>query len=229
MNISKSFFNKTSFEKIEEDKLYYEEESELARNILKIIMNFRRTPTSVTICELSCPLCSFPHLKKIITALKREKPVTFVLPAFPGKSPNRDKVLGTLPDMAERRALCFLQELCDKINSIYSPGAHITLCSDGRVFSDIVGMREKDVTDYQHELDQMIKELSLKNISTFNLDALFNGNDFDQMRQDLMERFGKSLESLKEKRNFLGSEIDKSYYSVLTKRITNEQSQTSLF
>lgn len=34
---------------------------------------------------------------------------------------------------------------------------------------------------------------------------------------------------IKEKRNFLGSEIDKNYYSVLTKRITNEQSQTSLF
>jgi DNA modification methylase len=34
---------------------------------------------------------------------------------------------------------------------------------------------------------------------------------------------------IKEKRNFLGSEIDKNYYSVLTKRISNEQSQTSLF
>ncbi|WP_397600904.1 L-tyrosine/L-tryptophan isonitrile synthase family protein [Silvanigrella sp.] len=162
-------------------------------------MKFRRTPTSVALCELSCPLCTSPHLKKVINALKREKPVTFVLPAFPGKSPNPDKVLGTLPNMAEHRALCFLQELCDKIKSIYSPGAHIILCSDGRVFSDIVGMREDDVTDYQYELDQMIEELELKNISTFNLDALYKGNDFVQMRQHLMERFGKSLESLQEK------------------------------
>jgi DNA modification methylase len=34
---------------------------------------------------------------------------------------------------------------------------------------------------------------------------------------------------IKEKRNFLGSEIDENYYEVLTKRINNEQSQPTLF
>jgi DNA modification methylase len=38
-----------------------------------------------------------------------------------------------------------------------------------------------------------------------------------------------AIACIKEKRNFLGSEIDKKYYSVLSKRILNEQSQTTLF
>ena len=63
--------------------------------------------------------------------------------------------------MAERRALEFLQQLCDQIKQYYSPGAQIILCADGRVFSDVVGMRDEDVTAYQNELSKMIAELGL--------------------------------------------------------------------
>ncbi len=101
--------------------------------------------------------------------------------------------------MAEKLALQFLNQLCDRIRAIYAPGAQIVLCSDGRVFSDIVGMCETDVTDYQLELDKMIDELCLMNISTFNLDELCDGKYFTQMRNKLMENFGVSQELLREK------------------------------
>jgi len=101
--------------------------------------------------------------------------------------------------MAERLALQFLEQLCERIRAIYSPGARIIVCSDGRVFSDIVGMRETDVTDYQHELEKMIHEFDLKHISLFNLDELCNGKDFMQVRHELVEKFGVPLRVLKEK------------------------------
>lgn len=171
----------------------------LAKEILKTIFQFRRSSHSHSTCNLTCPSCQAPHLPKIVSAIGAAQPITFVLPAFPGKSPNLSKVLGPLPDMAERLALQFLKQVCDQIKEIYAPGARIILCSDGRVFSDIVGMREKDVTDYQQELQKIIAEFDLTNISTFNLDELCNGRDFNQTRQELMESFGTPPELLKEK------------------------------
>lgn len=125
------------------------------------------------------------------------RPVTLVLPAFPGKSPNPAKVLGTLPDMAERQALEFLQRLCDQVKEYYSPGAHIILCSDGRVFSDVVGMRDDDITVYQNELTRIIAESGFTSLSTFDLDDLYAGLNFDQMRAKLMEQHGEPIETLK--------------------------------
>jgi len=170
----------------------------IAKKVLTDVMRFRRISGPQTACFASpCQDCLTPHLPKIVSAVAQGKPITFVLPAFPGKSPNPDKVLGPLPDMAERRALEFLQHLCDRIKQHYSPGGRIILCSDGRVFSDVVGMRDEDVTAYQEELSKMIAELNLTAISTFNLEELYGRLSFDQMRSQLMERHGEHLEVLK--------------------------------
>jgi pyoverdine/dityrosine biosynthesis protein Dit1 len=100
--------------------------------------------------------------------------------------------------MAERRALGFLQHLCDRVKRAYSPGARVILCADGRVFSDAVGMRDEDVTAYQDELSEIITEMGLSSISTFNLDKLYEGLSFDQMRAQLMAHHGEPLHRLRE-------------------------------
>lgn len=171
----------------------------LAKGVLKTVLLFRRSPNSHESCGLTCSECQSPHLAKVISAIRNAQPITFVLPAFPGKSPNLAKVLSPQPDMAERLALQFLDQLCERIREIYAPGAHIVLCSDGRVFSDVVGIQEAHVTDYQLELGKMIEDLGLTNISTFNLEDLYEGQDFNQMRRELMHNFGISTESLREK------------------------------
>lgn len=181
---------------------FFEAEDEslkLAKKILRKVMQFRRSPTSSPECDADCPKCHSLHLPKIFFAVKNQKPISFILPAFPGKSPNPSKVLSTLPDKAEQLALQFLQQLCEEIKLMYEPGARITLCSDGRVFSDVVGMREMDVTDYQQELDSLIRHLNLCNISTFHLDEICQGHSFSDVRVQLLEKYGSSLESLKEK------------------------------
>jgi pyoverdine/dityrosine biosynthesis protein Dit1 len=172
---------------------------ELAHDILTRVMKYRRVLANEVVCSPSCRSCHSPHLSKIITAIRENKPVEFALPAFPGKSPNLSKVFGPLPDMAELLALQSLNQLCEEIKSIYSPGAKMILCSDGRVFNDIVGMRETDVTAYQNELSLMIDELQLKHLLTFNLDEFAKGNDFTNARLNLMEKYGMPKVELREK------------------------------
>ncbi len=170
----------------------------VAQQVLMHIMKFRRISGPQTACAVSpCKSCLEPHLQKIISAIEKGVPITLVLPAFPGKSPNPAKVLGSLPDMAEKRALAFLQSLCDQVSQYYSPGARIVLCSDGRVFSDVVGMHEQDVTAYQRELARIIFESGFTSLSTIDLDDLYEGFGFDQMRAQLMEQFGEPLAVLK--------------------------------
>lgn len=192
----------------------------LANDILNTILEFRRSHQQHTNCAPTCTKCQAPHLSKVIAAIKAEKPITLVLPAFPGKSPNLAKVLGTLPDMGEQIALFFLEELCERIRKVYAPGAHIILCSDGRVFSDIIGINETDVTDYQNEIDKMIIELGLKNISTFNLDEFGKEKDFFQMRYELMKEFGTSKELLREK--ILNEEEAKQMYLGITRFLVED-------
>lgn len=173
-----------------------------ATEIMKDVMQYRRSAGGHAHCsaENPCDECLSPHLPKVIAAIEANAPVTFVLPAFPGKSPNPNKVLGHLPDMAERRALQFLGDLCARVQRLHAPGARVILCSDGRVFSDVVGMQEEHVTQYQDAISRMIVELGLTNvIHTFNLDDLFDCTGFDDMRVALMDRHGAPLETLQEK------------------------------
>lgn len=174
-----------------------ESEAAIANRILALFMNYRRVPAGVGLCESGCQKCHALPLQKIISAIKKTEAVTFILPAFPGKSPNPEKVLGTLPDHAERLSLKFLGSLCQQVKQFYMPGIKIILCSDGRVFSDLVGMEETNVTAYQTELAKLLKEMSLSDISTFNLDFLYKGLSFAEMREELMKSFGQSLDFLK--------------------------------
>ncbi len=177
----------------------HETASYLARKIMLMVMSFRRMSNSKMPCATSiCESCLKPHLPQVISAIEAQRPILFVLPAFPGKSPNPAKVIGILPDMAEQLSLEFLNNLCQQIQKIYSPGAHVILCSDGRVFNNVVGIRDRDVTDYQRALSLLIEKLSFTFISTFNLDDLYSGSDFNQMRNRLMEQYGEQLEAVKD-------------------------------
>ncbi|MGQ0505022.1 MAG: L-tyrosine/L-tryptophan isonitrile synthase family protein [Myxococcaceae bacterium] len=131
-----------------------------------------------------------------MSAIERDEPIVFVLPAFPGKSPNPAKVLGPRPDMAERQSIVFLHEFCRRIATIYGPGARIVLCSDGRVFSDVVGIKESDITTYQQDLSALIRELGADALSTFDLDEVFTGCSFNEMRACLIAAHGEPIEAL---------------------------------
>lgn len=179
--------------------------SEIVMKIYSLLMSHRRVPASNpgSLCSsASCEKCKSQYLPNIVKAVEAHMPIKFVLPAFPGKSPNHEKVLGHLPDYGEELALVFLNNLCENINMHYQPGAEIIICSDGRVFSDVIGMKEVHVTEYQNKINQMIESLNLNNLSVFNLDEIYADNrdmSFNEMRQKLMSTYGESLEVLKQR------------------------------
>ena len=139
------------------------------------------------------------HLPKVTRFVAANKPIHMILPAFPAKSPNSvTKVLGKMPDMAEEQALLYLQRVCDDIQAYYSPGARITICSDGRVFSDLVQVADDDVTAYGQGITQIIERLSLKSLDTFNMENLFTGISFDEMRDYVNAHYAEPLELVRD-------------------------------
>lgn len=169
-------------------------EQTVIRRILRLVLEYRRSD-----CQRArCADCEDTHEPAVAYFVSRGQPVSMVLPAFPMKSPNRNKTLGPLPDMGERLALRFLQWLCNKIRDIYAPGARIIIASDGRVFNDLVGVPDAEVTEYQHAMEAMIRELDASDLSVMNLDHVMPGRSFAAMRHELVQRSATSIEGLRE-------------------------------
>ncbi|GLE51425.1 hypothetical protein ATCCBAA256_10130 [Mycobacterium montefiorense] len=86
---------------------------------------------------------------------------------------------GTRPDEGERLALRTLQNLCDEIAAIYAPGARLTICSDGHVFADIVGVCDGTVTVYKDDLARLIQDENLCSLNTFDLQDMWGTEEIE--------------------------------------------------
>jgi pyoverdine/dityrosine biosynthesis protein Dit1 len=172
----------------------------LAREILKRLFRHRRLlPGAGDCAETPCEACLALHLGRVRRSVLLNEPVHLLLPAFPAKSPSPEKVLGTLPDKAEEIALQHLQAVCEEIAAIYPPGAWLTICSDGRVFSDLVGVSDDDVTAYGAEIRAMIDRLGLRSLDTFGMEDLYETPDYGAMREGLIEHYAEAAEVLEER------------------------------
>lgn len=137
------------------------------------------------------------HYDKVRDFVSKGEPVQFILPAFPAKSPNPEKTHGAEPDLGEVLALQALQSLCDDIEKLHTPGARVLICSDGRVFSDLVGVSDEQVSVYTRGIESIIAEFGLSHLDTFHLENVFTENSFSEMRQVLTERYGQSIEDIR--------------------------------
>lgn len=93
--------------------------------------------------------------KTVAAFVAAGKAVEFVLPAFPCKSSNLNKVSGALPDKGEELALRTIKLFSDDVASFYSPGVLLRIVSDGHVFSDLVGTDDAAVDEYNAALKDM--------------------------------------------------------------------------
>ncbi|RZS43055.1 2-isocyano-3-(4-hydroxyphenyl)propanoate synthase [Herbihabitans rhizosphaerae] len=160
----------------------------------RVLLHRRSSPIGRQCSETPCARCAAPHLGRVARAVAAGKPIELVLPAFPTKSPNPAKVLGIRPDMAEELALRFLAELCGDIEKIHPPGAKVIICSDGRVFEELIKVPDRDITAYQHGMRELVDKISPDFHQLFNLDDVCPGQSHDQMRAMIDDEFGEPFE-----------------------------------
>ncbi|KNB50715.1 L-tyrosine/L-tryptophan isonitrile synthase family protein [Streptomyces caatingaensis] len=168
-----------------------------ARIVHEILAHQRRTRDAGCDGDI-CPKCAAHHLDAVRQAVESGRPIEFVLPAFPTKSPNPAKVLGPLPDLAEELALRFLDSLGERIAALHEPGAVIRICSDGRVFNDLLGVPDHDVTAYVTGIDRMIKDIGARHLRQFTLDDVHPGSTHEGMRDLLSTGYAPTLDALRE-------------------------------
>ncbi len=141
-----------------------------------------------------------PHLDTVMQAVSHQQPIVMILPAFPGKSPNRKKTLGHLPDYAELYALDNLHELCQEIRRVYQPGAVIGICSDGYVFSDVVRIPDRQVKAYTDMISDYCTKKYPGMFFMYDLiDTYPEIKHLDSLREELMIQYGTSLLALKKR------------------------------
>jgi L-tyrosine isonitrile synthase len=174
----------------------------VSHRVLNLLYRYQRIDESLaaeyTDERTPCTACFEARTAKMECFIERHKPIHFVVPAFPAKSPNRRKVLSALPDLGESMALQFLQSLCDYIGHFYAPGARVTICSDGHVFGDVVGVTDTAVTAYREFLTDAIRSSHWSSLDLFGLRDAFGGTDFSKMRRMLEENYSATLEELRE-------------------------------
>lgn len=170
----------------------------ISQDLLAILMNHRRgCEKAGTAClGKTCLSCRWPHQSIIQQAVSTQRPLTMILPAFPAKSANRQKTLSEKPDRGEIMGLNNLNTLCQNMQALYEPGIRLIICSDGRVFNDLVLVSEEAVNVYQQGINKLIKQHEFNFLSTFSLDDIYPSLGYQTMRELLMLQYGQSLEAL---------------------------------
>jgi pyoverdine/dityrosine biosynthesis protein Dit1 len=204
LNLAIFNFPVKAFDKIQQSLLLPKEDAinaEKASHILRCLFRHRRLlPDFASCAGMPCEQCLVLHLPKIKYFINTNRPIHLILPAFPAKSPNPRKTLGTLPDKAEEQALIYLEKVCAELCKLHAPGVHLTICSDGHVFSDLVGVSDGDVTIYGRKIKEMLSHLSKAGvIDTFNLTDLYENIDYSVMRRHLIEEYAQPVEELRAK------------------------------
>ena len=167
----------------------------IADQIMEIL--FRRARWSEDAIQPS-PADAPIQREGVLHFLRQRQPVVLALPGFPCKSPNPEKVAGRLPDEGERRALHELEDLCVEITAVYPPGAQVIICSDGHVFTDVIGVSDEDISAYGAAVRRLIAAENLPHLSVLDLSDLWGDLPFPAKRERLAEQWSGSLEQLRE-------------------------------
>lgn len=140
------------------------------------------------------------HLDKVLRFIKQNKTIEMILPAFPAKSPNRNKAIGHLPDYGEYLAIKNLVSLCREIKHVYAPGAKVIICSDGRVFADVIYVPDQHISEYRDELKAYTEQYKFDEIEFYNLENVFERiNCYTTLREELMIGYGETLNNLRQR------------------------------
>ncbi|MBT3980207.1 MAG: L-tyrosine/L-tryptophan isonitrile synthase family protein [Bacteriovoracaceae bacterium] len=170
-------------------------EENLASTIFFLLLKLSNTPESKA---GDIDYWSVPLYRKMYKQCLEDKKLTFILPAFPAKSSNPEKTSGPLPDLGEILALKTLNDFCHEVSKIYGPGIEITICSDGRVFNDIVFVSDYDLQLYKSKISEIIEIHGFSFLKTYDLDDYYkNSMSYKSMREEFCHDFSQSIEDIK--------------------------------
>lgn len=109
----------------------------------------------------------------------RNLKIECVLPAFPCKSSNYNKVGGKVPDKGEELALRRIIKATQDATKIYPPGMKVWIVSDGHVFSDCIGVDDDIVSCYTSQLHQLYEKVRIPGVDAIGFcglnDLFFEG------------------------------------------------------
>lgn len=142
-------------------------------------------------------LLASPLGRRMARKVARGQRLTFLLPAFPAKSSNRDKTHGPAPDLGELLGLRNLDAMCGEISRVYRPGAEVVICSDGRVFNDLVMVSDEDLELYTRGVEAIIEREGLRHLRCFSLDDCEAILGREHLREDLVALFGPEIEEIR--------------------------------
>ena len=135
-------------------------------------------------------------LATVQRAVEDRTPLRLLLPAFPAKSANREKTSGDEPDLGDVTALFRLEDLSRRISALHAPGAEIVLCSDGRVFADVVGVSDRAVSAYRDGIARAIERHQLNSLRLYCLEDAYGGAEPEALRRTLVDEFAVTAETL---------------------------------
>jgi pyoverdine/dityrosine biosynthesis protein Dit1 len=130
-------------------------------------------------------------------SLESDAPIRFVLPAFPAKSANPRKTSGQGLDLGDVTALFRLERLCERSRQLHRAGAEVVLCSDGRVFADLVGVPDAAVSRYRDDLRRALDRHRLGSIRLFCLEDAYGDGEPDALRDRLVDEFAVTVDALR--------------------------------
>lgn len=166
----------------------------IAKNVMDVICKYRTLLDDSESCSMVSDNDLQQHIKRIEKIVEENKPLVMVLPAFPGKSPNKEKTLGNEPDLGEYHALDRLNNLCDEIKEKYSTGASVNICFDGSVFSDLVNIPEEEIDFYMATIKKYCTTNYPGYFSFYDIgDAFPKIKNVDIAREELLISYGDSI------------------------------------
>ncbi len=95
-------------------------------------------------------------------------------------------------------ALFRLDELCRAIEMLHAPGAEVILCSDGRVFADVVGVSDGAVNAYRDGIAATLDRYALRSLRLYCLEDAYGAGDPSVLRRALVEEFAVTADALAE-------------------------------
>ena len=130
-------------------------------------------------------------LNKIKMFITNNKAIDFVLPSFPGKSPNRNSSFNGKFGYEERYSISVIEKMLTEIKNIYFLGARIFIIHDGHLFTDL------GITRTDKELDNYIKEFRksiCEEIISVSLKDLMECSCYDEARKNINELYTSFLD-----------------------------------